>query len=335
MRKAAPILSLLTALAAALPVAGCTHARATPGHPAFQVALLTPGPVSDAGWNASAYEGLDLIKSRLGAETALVQTTSPADFEDAFRDFCARGFNLIFAHGFEYTDSAIKAGRDFPRTIFIVSSGNRISSNVASLSFHLEEATYLEGVLAGTMTRSGIAGAIGGIELPAIRLTFEAFQMGFVSARLDGRILTSFTGNFNDVGAAKEAALAQISRGADFLIHNADAAGLGVLQAAHERSVFAFGAHRDQNSVTPDVTIASAVVQVPAAFLKIATAVKTGTFHPGMLLFGMKEGMVTVVFNPQLADKIPATAMQQVKLAENRILSGAIKFPNVPVTSDP
>ena len=43
----------------------------------FRVALLTPGPVSDAGWNAAAYEGLELIKSKLGAETALVQTTSP------------------------------------------------------------------------------------------------------------------------------------------------------------------------------------------------------------------------------------------------------------------
>ena len=53
----------------------------------FRVALLTPGSVSDAGWNAAAYQGLVLIKTKLGAETALVQTKSPADFEDAFRDF--------------------------------------------------------------------------------------------------------------------------------------------------------------------------------------------------------------------------------------------------------
>jgi basic membrane protein A len=78
------------------------------------VALLTPGPVSDAGWNASAYAGLKLIQSLLGAETAQVQTRSPADFEDAFRDFGSRGFDLVFAHGFEYTDAALSAARDFP-----------------------------------------------------------------------------------------------------------------------------------------------------------------------------------------------------------------------------
>src|SRR5207249_3238188 len=61
------------------------------GSSIFRVALLTPGPVSDAGWNAAAYQGLELIKSKLGAETALVQTTSPADFEDSMRDFASRG----------------------------------------------------------------------------------------------------------------------------------------------------------------------------------------------------------------------------------------------------
>src|SRR6516162_691874 len=86
----------------------------------FRVALLTPGPVSDAGWNAAAFEGLQLIKDKLGAETALVQTRSPVDFEDGFRDFASRGFNLIFAHGYEYTDSAISVARDFPNVYFVV-----------------------------------------------------------------------------------------------------------------------------------------------------------------------------------------------------------------------
>jgi len=238
----------------------------------------------------------------------MVQTASPADFDDAFRDFGSRGFNLIFANGFEYTDDAIAAGRDFPHTAFVVSSGSRSSTNVASLSFALEEATYTEGVLAGVMSHSGVAGAIGGIELPAIKLTFEGFRMGFVSVRPTGRVLVSYTGSFEDVGAAKEAALAQISQGADFLVHNADAAGLGVLQAAEERQVYVFGAYRNQNVVATRATIASAVVDVPGAYLKIATEVKAGSFHPGMLTFGMKDNMVKVVFNPELAAQIPPAA---------------------------
>jgi basic membrane protein A len=327
-------LCYVLALCTGLLLARCGP-RATPSSNAFRVALLTPGPVSDAGWNASAFEGLQLIKSRLGAQTAMVQTTSPADFDDAFRDFASRGFKLIFANGFEYTDAAIEAGRDFPRTIFVVSSGSRSSANVAAVSFALEQATYIEGVLAGLMSKTGIAGAIGGIELPAIKLTFQGFIMGFDSVRPTGKVLVSYTGNFDDVGAAKEAALAQISRGADFLVHNADAAGLGVLQAAQERHVYVFGAYRNQNFVANQATIASAVVDVPDALLKIATQVQAGTFHPAMLTFGMKDHMVKVVFNPTLEDRIPAAAMQRVKLAERGIVSGAIRMPELPPAQSP
>lgn len=314
---------------------GCAPKSPAAGSPAFRVALLTPGPVSDAGWNASAFEGLQLIKSRLGAETAMVQTSSPADFDDAFRDFASRGFNLVFANGFEYTDAAIQAGRDFPHTYFIVSSGNRVSANVASVSFALEQATYTEGVLAGVMSKTGVAGAIGGIELPAIKLTFEGFRQGFASVRPGGRVLISYTGSFEDVGAAREAALAQVSQGADFLIHNADAAGLGVLQAAQERHVYVFGAYRNQNVVATQATVASAVVDVPDALLKIATEVKAGTFRPAMLTFGMKDKMVKVVFNPQLRNRIPAAAKERVKLAEQGIISGAIKLPELPQETAP
>ena len=250
-------------------LASCTRSPARPSQPgAFRVALLTPGPVSDAGWNAAAFEGLQLIKTQLGADTGLVQTRSPADFDDAFRYFASRGFKIIFAHGFEYTDTAIEEAREFPNTYFIVSSGSQSSSNVASISFKIDEATYIEGVLAGGVSKSGVAGAIGGIELPALRLTFEGFKRGFLSVQPKGRVLVSYIGNFDDVGAAKEAALAQISQGADVLIHDADAAGLGVFEAASQAHVYAFGTFTNQNGVAPDVILASVVTRTAQVFLK-------------------------------------------------------------------
>jgi basic membrane lipoprotein Med (substrate-binding protein (PBP1-ABC) superfamily) len=266
-------------LLAVIGLASCSrdHTNSTTAS-GFRVALLTPGPVSDGGWNAAAYEGLELIKTRLGAQTALVQTTSPADFEDSFRDFAARGFNLVFAHGFEYTDAALAVGRDFPNTYFAVSSGSASSRNVASLTFNFDQATYVEGIIAAGVSKTGVAGAIGGVELPTIKATFEGFKRGFLSVRPGGRILISYTGNFNDVGAAKEATLAQIGQGADVFIHNADAAGLGVFLAAAQAHAFAFGAFRNQNAVAPDVVLASAVTSTQLASSKSPARSKTGAF---------------------------------------------------------
>src|SRR5271166_2373351 len=182
--------SLVLIAAILVMAAGCSHNEAAaPSKDIFSVALLTPGPVSDAGWNAAAFDGLQSIKTKLGADTALVQTTAPSDFADALRDFGSRGFNCVFAHGFEYTDAALQAGRDFPKTWFIVTSGSASSANVASLTFKIEEAAYVEGYLSGLMTKTGVAGAIGGIELPAIRLTFAGFQRGFLAAHPNGRLL--------------------------------------------------------------------------------------------------------------------------------------------------
>ena len=303
---------------------GCGGKGVSMDSDSFSVALLTPGPVSDAGWNASAFDGLQLIKQNLGANTAMVQTTSPADFEDAMRDFASRGFVLVFAHGFEYTDTALKVGKSFPKTFFVVTSGSGSSGNVASLTFKIEEAAYVEGALAGKLSKTGVVGCVGGIELPAIHLTFNGFKKGFLSTRADGRVLMSFTGSFDDVGAAKEAALAQISQRADLLFHNADAAGLGVFQAAHQKGIYAFGANRNQNDIIPDTVIASAVTDIPKAFLNIATAVKAGSFHPGMIELGMKDGEVNVVFNPALTGKIPPEAMKAANDAEQEIVAGKI-----------
>jgi basic membrane protein A len=310
-------LTAILIVLASIGVGACTSPHKSPANSStFRVALLTPGPVSDAGWNAAAFDGLQLIKDKLGAETALVQTRSPADFDDGFRDFASRRFNLIFAHGYEYTDSAISVARDFPDVYFVVSSGSQSSRNVATLTFKFDQAAYAEGVLAGGVTKTGIVGAIGGIELPSIRLTFEGFKRGFLSVRPKGRLLVSYIGKFDDVGAAKEAALAQISQGADLIVQDADAAGLGVFQAAAQAHILAFGAIRNQNDVVPGVVLASAVTSTAQAFLKIATEVKNNQFHPGMLEFGMEDGMVKVVLNPKLESRIPAAAMARFLAAE-------------------
>ena len=280
--------------------------------------------MSDAGWNAAAFQGLQEIKKDLNVETALVQTQSPADFEDSLRDFASRGFNIVFAHGFEYTDAALRVGKLFPKTWFIVTSGSGSAANVSSLTFKIEQATYIQGVIAGGMTKTGVIGAIGGIELPSIKLTFAGIRRGFLASRPQGRLLVSFTGSFDDVGAAKEAALAQVSAGADLLLHNADAAGLGVFQAAVQSHIYAFGTNGDQNAVAPENILARAVTHIPKAFVRIATEIKSGEFRGGMLEYGMKEGMVELVYNPRLQSEIPAATMEKAKEAQQQIFDGKI-----------
>jgi len=316
-------------------IVSCILACRRSADTSFKVALLTPGPISDAGWNAGAYEGLMRIRDSLGATVSQVQTRTPAEFEGAFRDYARRGFNLVFGHGFEFQDAAARVGAEFPRTIFVTTSGSTVRPNQSPMVFRLEEGTYLAGMLAGGITRTGRIGFVGGIELPPVRGTFLGFQAGARAVRPSVDVLQAYIGNFEDVAAAKENALAQIRRGADVLIHNADAASFGVFQAARESpGVLAMGSNRDQNGVAPDVIVGSATLDLPHALLLVARMVKEGRFSPGVMFFGIRDGVVGFIYNPALAARVPEDLRRRIAAARDSIVVGALKVRGVEFVRD-
>lgn len=294
----------------------------------FRVALLSPGPVSDAGWNAAAYEGLQRIEKELSAQTTQIETKTPAEFEEAFRDFARKDYQLIFGHGFEFQDAAAAVAPEFPKTVFITTSGNTVRSNVAPMVFELEHATYLAGALAAMMSKSGKLGMVGGMEIPPVASTFDAFAAGAQSIKPDIKVIRSFIGNWEDVGAARQAALALMDQGCDFLIHNADAAAAGVFQAAAERNVFVFGTNKNQNDVDPQHIIASCVSNIPAAFVEMAQLVRDGKFKGKVYRLGMPEGVVSFELNAQLQAKIPPEVLTRIEEIRQQIIAGTVQVPS-------
>lgn len=279
----------------------------------FRVALLTPGPISDQSWNGGAYQGLLRIRDSLGASISHIQTKTPAEFEEQFRQYGSQGYDLVFGHGFEFQDAAQRVGPDYPRTIFVVTSGSSVGANVAGIEFGFADASYLAGMLAGAMTKSNVIGEIGGTELPPVRESFTAFSRGAKAVNPKVTVLTSYIGNWDDVSAGREQALAQIGRSADVIFQNADAAGLGVFRAAREtRKALVVGSNSDQNSVAPEITIASVVINLPHAFLTVAREVRARAFKPRVIKLGAESDVVTLVINPALRSHIPPATLHAV-----------------------
>lgn len=291
----------------------------------FKVALLTTGPVADQAWNAGAYRGLIAIRDSLGAQVSNVQTDTPAEIEENFRQYASDGYQLVIGHGFEYQDPAIRVAPHFPHTVFVATSGTRTAPNVAGIDFNFGDGAYLAGIVAGANTRSNTIGVIGGTELPPVVEAFRAFEAGARSVNPGVRVLTSYVGNWEDVSAAREQALAQIAHGADMIFQNADAAGLGVFQAVRDsKGVRVFGSNSDQNGVAPGVTLGSVVIDLPRAFLLIARQVKAGTFRAGIVTLGARQGVVRWVPNPRLAGEIAPSTRARVESAAARIQRGAL-----------
>ena len=275
----------------------------------LRIALLTPGPISDKGWNGGAYDGLIALRDSLGADISHIQTKTPAEFEENFRQYGAQGYSLVFGHGFEFQDAAVRVAPTYPKTVFVVTSGRVTAPNVAGISFAFEEASYQAGMVAGATTTTNTIGLIGGTELPPVKASFAAFARGAQSTNPTVRVITSYIGNWDDVSAGKEQALAQIARGVDIIFQNADAAGLGVFQAVRDKKVLAFGSNADQNSVAPDVILGSVVIDLPKAFMLIGREVQAGTFKGRVINLGVREDVVRLVLNPQLLTRIPTAAI--------------------------
>jgi basic membrane lipoprotein Med (substrate-binding protein (PBP1-ABC) superfamily) len=309
-------------------LSGCSPDGREASDAGLRVALLTPGSIRDGGWNQGAYEGLLAIRDELGAEVAHQETHTPQEFESGFRDFAARGFQLVFGHGFEFQDAATKVAAEFPDTVFVTTSGSTIRSNVAPIVFELEQATYVLGYVAARISRGAQVGAIGGMEIPPVESTFLAFEAGAREARPDVRFSTSYIGSWEDVSAAREATLAQIAQGVDVLIHNVDDAAPGFFQAVGEDDeVFAFGTNRNQNGRAPDSVLASGTLDIPRALLLVAREVESGRFQPRSIRFGLRDGVVAIEWNDALQSRIPASVRAEADALAERIRSGRLEVP--------
>jgi len=294
---------------------------------AVRVALITPGSVADAAWNAGAYRGLQLIHDSLGLPVSHVEARTPGAQNEALRAYAVQGYDLVFAHGFEFQDPAERVAAEYPGTIFIITSGVRVADSglVAPLVFRLHEASFLAGMAAGGLTRSGVIGFVGGIELPPIRLAYRGWVNGARRVRPDVDTRITYLNSFDDAAAGREAALALISLGADMLHHNADAAALGAFQAARERpGVYLFGANEDQSALAPARVVGSAVIDLPRAFLAVAREVAEGRFTPRVETFGLASGVVRYVPNPA-AERVPPSSLARwIAAAADSISRGEI-----------
>lgn len=293
---------------------------------AFKVALITPGSVTDAAWNAGAYEGLQQVKDSVGAEISNIEAHTPAEQEEALRSYARQGYTIVFGHGYEFQQPAERVAQDFPKTIFVITSGERVTGNVVPLIFRIHEATYLAGMLAGAMTHSGKIGFIGGMELPPIKLGYDGWVQGARAVRPDVETRITYLNTFDDAAAGKEAALAMIRLGVDQLHHNADAAALGVFSAAKESAnVRVYGANGDQTALAPDRVVASAIVDLSRAFLLVTRDVKRGTFTPHVESFGLQSGVIRLAVNPALLGTWPAGLQGRVQAASDSIAAGTLK----------
>jgi basic membrane protein A and related proteins len=257
----------------------------------LKIALLTDALFSDAGWGAFAYNAAQVIKTKYGHELDFKDNVAIPDIEATLRDYAHGGYDLIIAHGFEWGEPAVKVGKDYPNTKFVVFTGLANSANVASIFPMQQEGSFLLGALAGMMSKTGVIGYVGGdVTYPNLVNIFEGYKQGAKLMNPNIKVLVTYLDDFDNPSKGKEAALSQINTGADFLLHVADTSGQGVIEAAKEKGIYAFGAVSDQNKLAPDTVLTSFVLDVDKAYDQAVKMVQAGNFTGEIFKPGLEVG---------------------------------------------
>ncbi|HZI83133.1 MAG TPA: BMP family ABC transporter substrate-binding protein [Casimicrobiaceae bacterium] len=259
----------------------------------FKVGFVYVSPISDAGWTFQHDSGRKEMEHALGAkvQTKYVENVPEgADAERVIRELAQAGNKLIFTTSFGYMNPTIKVAKQFPKTYFEHATGYKTDTNVGIYNARFYEGRYLAGIVAGKMTKTNVAGYVAAFPIPEVVMGINAFTRGMRSVNPKAEVKVVWVNSWYDPGREREAAETLISQSADVLTHHTDSTA--VVQAAEAKKVYSIAYHSDMSKYGPNTELTAVTHQWGAFYTKTVQAAIAGTWKPGNVWGGIKDGMI-------------------------------------------
>lgn len=309
----------------------------------FSIAMVTDvGGIDDKSFNTSAWQGIQNFGKANGLSKGdggydYLQSKSDSDYNTNLNQLIRRNFDLIFGIGFLMEDAILEIAEQQPEAKFAIVDSEVDAPNVVSILFKEHEGSFLAGVVAAKMTKSGKVGFIGGMENAVIKRFEAGFIAGVKAADPNVTVDVQYPGKFNDASLGQITANRMYSSGVDIIFHAAGGTGLGVFKEAKERksqnkdaNIWVIGVDSDQYDEgrvddNTNITLTSMLKRVDVAVEDVATQAQDGKFAGGeTVVYGLEENAI------ELADSrgnIPEEILQEVEQYKQKIINGEIKVP--------
>ena len=311
------------ALLVSMPVPG-----ASPEAP-VKIGFVYVGPVGDAGWTFQH----DLARKQLEKEfkgkvaTQFVENVPEgADSERVIREMARGGCKVVFATSFGYMNPTLSVAKAYPKVVFMHATGYKTAANVGVYNARFYEGRYLNGVVAGKMTKTNVAGVVAAFPIPEVVMGINAFARGMRSVNPAAKVKVIWTNSWFDPGKEREAALTLITEGADMLTHDTDSTA--VVQAAEEKGVGVFCYNSDEVKYGPHAQLTGTVHQWGDFYVKVVKSVLAGTWKPENVWGGLGKGMIALApLNPAVPKDVKALVQrlqEQIKTGKLHPFTGPI-----------
>lgn len=233
--------------------------------------------------------------------------------------------DIIFGDAFGNEEAVRRVARAFPKVAFVFGSGGGPASpNFSVFDNWIHEPAYLLGVLAGSLTKTNRLGIVAGYPVPEVNRLSNAFIAGAHSVNKKAVIKVTFINSWFDPATAKEAALAQIGARVDAIY----AERAGVIEAAVQKNILAFGNMSDQRALGPKNVVSSAVWNMNPTVEFVINQVRGKTYTALDLKdFSMmgKGGATLAPINKAVRGGVPAKLVAKVKALQAKIRTGNLR----------
>lgn len=298
------------------------------------VYLTTPG---DHGWTYAHEVARQDVEKHFGdkVETTFVENVPEGpDSARVIRELANQGNEIIFTTSFGYMDHTIKVAKEFPNVKFEHITGYKRSPNVATGNIRFYEGRYVQGVVAGLMTKSNKIGYLASFPIPEVIQGINAFGIGLRSVNPKAEVSVIWVNSWYDPVKEADAAKVHIAEGADILAQHTDSPAM--LQTAQKAGVHGFGQSSDMKAFAPKAQLFSSVNNWGPYYISKIQQMMDGKWSTGdgpdhwagNTWVGMADDyLVLSPFENMPADvaKAAAQASADIKSGKNKIFTGPIK----------
>ena len=293
----------------------------------IKVGMVTDvGGVNDKSFNQTSWEGLQALDPEV-FEVNYLESKTDADYQTNINTFIDEEYDLIICVGYMLANATLEAAEANPDQKFAIVDDATCAElpNVACLLFAQEQASYLVGLVAGSVTESNTVGYIQGMVSDSMNQFGVGYIYGVQEVCPDATILQYNANSFTDIAGGATAAKDMITKGADVIYHAAGGTGNGAMNACDEEGIWGIGVDKDQAvELGLDCIITSAMKRVDIAVQDISKAVAAGEFEAGVHLGNLENGGVDIA---PTRDQIPADVLEYVETAKAKVIAGEIVVP--------
>ena len=298
------------------------------------VYLTTPG---DHGWTYAHEVARQDVEKHFGdkVETTFVENVPEGpDSARVIRELAKQGNEIIFTTSFGYMDHTIKVAKEFPNVKFEHITGYKRSPNVATGNIRFYEGRYVQGVVAGLMTKSNKIGYLASFPIPEVIQGINAFGIGLRSVNPKAEVSVIWVNSWYDPVKEADAAKVHIAEGADILAQHTDSPAM--LQTAQKAGVHGFGQSSDMKAFAPKAQLFSSVNNWGPYYISKIQQMMDGKWSTGdgpdhwagNTWVGMADDyLVLSPFENMPSDVVAAAAKAaaDIKSGKNKIFTGPIK----------